>query len=214
MREERRQKWGRRKRWVISCNSREGDTQCANRRDRERDDFGAKRRHWLNRLSDLWLPYWREKDIIERRNKLRLLTRRLLIGQPGKHAFQRDDGLANGFQPFDTIRLGGTIPPEQGMLKRNRQMMERHQTDRRRNPAQGMSGTGHFEGGWRKRMGIERGIAFKQGLQVAAGFFKEDVVERLRRRRGDFDRCDFSRSSKRLCALLGNRLGNLLDFWR
>ena len=121
----------------------------------------------------------RQEDVIERGDQLNLLIRRLLIGQSCKHAFQRNDGLANGFQPFDAIRLGRAIAPEQGVLERDRQAIERHQTNRGGNPTQGMSRPGHLEGSWRDRIGIERGVALQQGLQVAARLFEEDVVERL-----------------------------------
>ncbi len=122
-----------------------------------------------------------EEDFLERRNQLHLLLRRLLPGQPGKHGFQGDDGLADGFQPLDTVRTAGIVTAQERVFERQREAVQRHQADGRGDPAQRVGGTRHLERGRQQRVRLKFRIGCHQRLQMATRLVAEDVVQGRRR---------------------------------
>ncbi|MPM57175.1 hypothetical protein SDC9_103997 [bioreactor metagenome] len=124
----------------------------------------------------------RMENVVQRTDQLRLFNWRLLAGQPDKHILEGDDALAYGFQAFDTVRLRRPIATQQGVLQGDRQMMNRHQADRCRDPAQCVGRPRHLEGHGGTGIGLQYGIAVDQHLQMPARFLAEDVEQRRRGR--------------------------------
>ena len=146
---------------------------CLSELRMQRNDLGTDRNlfRWLRSQQR------RMVDVGQCGNQLRRFLRCFLTRQASEHVFQRQDRLTDSFQPFDACRVGRAVTAQQGMFQRNRQMVQRHQANRRRNAAEGMGGPGHFKGGRRLGPDLKHTVAFDQRLQMTARLFAEDVVQ-------------------------------------